>query len=74
MPIGDLFGGSTVPGGGSAAADASGSGSDVHIVGDDSLERPSGRKRAKKALSQSQAADGAMRAVCCILRVVYNVT
>jgi hypothetical protein len=40
-----------------------GLGSDVHIVGDDSPGRPSWRKRAKKALYQSQAVVGAMRAI-----------
>jgi hypothetical protein len=62
-PIGDLCGGSTVTGGGSAATGTGGSGSDVHTVGDDSPGRPSGRKRAKMALFQSQAVAGAMRAV-----------
>jgi hypothetical protein len=62
-PIGDLSGGSTVTGGGSAAAGTGGSGLDVHIVGDDSPGRPSGRTRAKNALYQSQAVAGAMRAV-----------
>jgi hypothetical protein len=62
-PIGDLCGGSTVTGGGSAAIGTGGSGSDVHTVGDDSPGRPSGRKRAKMALFQSQAVAGAMRAV-----------
>jgi hypothetical protein len=60
-PIGDLCGGSTVTGGSNAAAGLGGSGSDVHIVGDDSPGRPSGRKRAKKAQFQSQAVAGAMR-------------
>jgi hypothetical protein len=49
--IGDLFGGNTVAGGGRAATGTGASSSDVHIVGDDSPERPSGRKRAKKALA-----------------------
>jgi hypothetical protein len=62
-PISDLCGGSTVTGGGSATAGTDGSGSDVHIVGDDSPGRPSGRKRAKTALFHSQSVAGAMRAV-----------
>jgi hypothetical protein len=62
-PIGDLCFGSTVTGGGSAAAGTGGSGSDVHIFGVDSPGRPFGRKRAKKAVFQSQAVAGAMRAV-----------
>jgi hypothetical protein len=67
--IGDLCGGRTVTDGGSAAAGTGGSGSDVHIVGDDSPERPSGRKKAKKALFQSQAVAGAMRAVAASMAV-----
>jgi hypothetical protein len=62
-PIGDLCGGNTVTGSSSAAAGTGGSFSDVRIADDDSPERPSGRKRAKKALFQSQAVAGAMRAV-----------
>jgi hypothetical protein len=52
-----------VTGGGSAAIGTGGSGSDVHIVGDDLPGRPSGQKRAKMALFQSQAVSGAMRTV-----------
>jgi hypothetical protein len=62
-PIGDLCGGSTLTGSSSTAAGTGGSFSNQHVAGDDSPERPSGRKRAKKALFQSQAVAGAMRAV-----------
>jgi hypothetical protein len=62
-PIGDLCGGNTVTGGGSAAIGTGGSSSDVNTVGNDSPGRPSGRKRAKMALFQSQAVACAMRAV-----------
>jgi hypothetical protein len=62
-PIGDLCGGSTVTGGGSAAIATGGSGSDAHTVDDDSPGRPSGGKSAKMALFQSQAVAGAIRAV-----------
>jgi hypothetical protein len=68
-PIGNLCGGRTVTGGGSAEAGTGGSGSNVHIVGDDSPGRPSGRKRAKTALVQSQAVAGTMRAVAASMAV-----
>jgi hypothetical protein len=59
-----------VTGGGSAAIGTGRSGSDVHTVGDDSLGCPSGRKRAKVALFQSQAIAGAMRVVARAMRAV----